>query len=381
MSRKELISHSKTTHTAAAVNPQYTGKGDLVLLNEYRGALMGIAALWIYFFHEWIPVFDKYPVLSAAELFLKKIGFCGVDIFLFLSGAGITYSITRSKNLLSFYCRRLQRVLFPFIAMALIRAFFEHWSVGEFWKNITGIHFFTRNIYSFLWFVPMILTFYLFTPLYYYLFKKSGSKVAFTFCALILWLLLSQYLKDSMRTDLFGFTNRIPIYITGILTGWLLQHKDILFGRIAWMGLVLMLILGLLSAYLTGYAGLYLLVPLSDCCLPNILIALSLSLLLSGFFRFLKKSRYSKVPENCLVKFFSFYGTFTLEFYCLQEWMGEHILWRLAGKYGAMVQNLILLILVTLASLLMHYGARLFWHLLSRLLTKCKGGASKGTAP
>ena len=49
-------------------------------LSKYRGVLMGFAILWVMYFH--------IPIKSVTEVgwFIHRIGFYGVDIFLFLSG-------------------------------------------------------------------------------------------------------------------------------------------------------------------------------------------------------------------------------------------------------------------------------------------------------
>ena len=43
---------------------------------SYRTELMGLAALWIYIFHEWVPLAPNIPVLGFIEGFVKQIGFC-----------------------------------------------------------------------------------------------------------------------------------------------------------------------------------------------------------------------------------------------------------------------------------------------------------------
>lgn len=70
----------------------------LDLISKYRGAIMGFAALWILFFHEWVTLFVNNQVGVNIEGYLKRIGFCGVDIFLLLSGIGLTFAIPRAMS-------------------------------------------------------------------------------------------------------------------------------------------------------------------------------------------------------------------------------------------------------------------------------------------
>lgn len=189
---------------------------------------MGFAALWILFFHEWVTLFVNNQVGVNIEGYLKRIGFCGVDIFLLLSGIGLTFAI-RKGNVLTFYYRRIKRILLPFLVMAIIRCALEKWPIIEFWKNISGINFYTKSIYSFLWFVPAILTLYLFFPWYYKLFTKTKKPVLFFLCSLEVWLVFSLFVRETMRGDLYGFTNRIPVFLAGVLLGWLTQQKKTTF--------------------------------------------------------------------------------------------------------------------------------------------------------
>lgn len=89
------------------------------LLSKYRTAIMGFAALWILFSHVWLRVFYSIPFLSHIEEFIKKIGFCGVDIFLFLSGLGLTFSIKKHSTK-DFYYNRIKRILLPFLIISII---------------------------------------------------------------------------------------------------------------------------------------------------------------------------------------------------------------------------------------------------------------------
>ncbi len=92
---------------------------------------------------------------------------------------------------------------------------------------ITGISFYKTNIYLFLWFVPAVITLYLFTPVFYHFFKKAENKYLFFAGFIELWLLFSLMARNVMREDLYGFTNRIPIFVTGFLIGYLCKEKVI----------------------------------------------------------------------------------------------------------------------------------------------------------
>lgn len=333
-----------------------------MLLSHYRSSLMGFAALWIYFFHEWLTIFDRHVKIHWVESFiLKRIGFCAVDIFLFLSGIGITYSVSKSRNPLSFYYKRIRRTIVPFVLVALLNCYSYGWTATQFWQNVLTINFYRVNIYSFLWFVPAILTLYFFSPLYCRLFTKSTGKVRFTLCALIIWLVCTLLVRDSLRYDMFGFTNRIPVFIIGILAGWLAQNRNLVFDRLTWRLLTFILLLGLYLSYLTNYLDMYILVPSSNCCVPNILIAISLPFLLARLLFTLNESRLFRLLGKLLVRILSFFGMFTLELYCVQEWLGEQLVPGLSADYSNLTVNIILFCITTTTALGLYYLSRFFW--------------------
>ena len=82
-------------------------RNGFLLVSKYRNAIMGIAALWVLFFHAWIPVMPAstaghFNLFGFIERYLKAIGYCGVDIFLLVSGLGLTFAIKKG-SLLRFY--------------------------------------------------------------------------------------------------------------------------------------------------------------------------------------------------------------------------------------------------------------------------------------
>lgn len=76
---------------------------NFAIVSKYRTELMGIATLWVLLFHYGkigIPIIDS----------LSTLGYGGVDIFLFLSGIGLSFSI--KDGVKSFYIKRILRI-FP----------------------------------------------------------------------------------------------------------------------------------------------------------------------------------------------------------------------------------------------------------------------------
>ena len=353
-------------------------RNGFLLLSKYRGAVMGIAAIWILIYHEYIRLTPDgaFAALEFAERFIKRIGFCGVDIFFLLSGIGLTFAI-KKKKLPRFYYRRIRRVALPFLAIAAVRAVTEQWDLSFFIKNVTGCHFYTRSIYSLLWFVPAIVTFYLLFPLYYRLFDDAENKTLFTAGAIMLWLLVTLILRERQRNDLFGFTNRVPVFLIGVLFGWLTQNrKELVFTKRTYLFLLIAFLLGLYLAYLANFKNYELLVPVGNCCLPNCLIAVSLPLLLAKAFDFCAR----RIPriEKAAVGFFAFFGVISLEFYCVQEWFSDLMIPKLrnAGLPDALI-NLAIFAMVTAIAWAASKVFGYFWQLVELPFAKKKKAAAE----
>ena len=84
---------------------------ELSWLSEYRGLLMGFAILIIVIYHfcnkGGTTLIDK----GIRALFSQ--GYVGVDIFMVVSGLGLTYSCLKRFNLKEYYIKRWVRI-FPF---------------------------------------------------------------------------------------------------------------------------------------------------------------------------------------------------------------------------------------------------------------------------
>jgi hypothetical protein len=342
---KENVKENKKTNTKA--------QNDLSLLFKYRKFLMGFAALWILMTHEWQIVTNETSFFFVTENFIKRIGFCGVDIFLLLSGMGLYYSL--EKNSVSrFYYNRLKRVIFPFIIMASIVSQIDHWTNEFYFNVITGIGFYKTYIYLFLWFVPAVITLYLFTPVFYNFFKKAENKYLFFAGFIELWLLFSLMARNVMREDLYGFTNRIPIFVTGFLIGYLCKEKAIKITHRNWFFILLTFILGMYLAYQSNFKGLGLILPVSNCCIPNYLISISLPLLMAKVLDKLHSIRGLAIIGKGLNKLIGFWGMMSFEFYCVQEWIATKILPDLLKGGDKLLANVKLLIIVSICGLALY---------------------------
>ena len=343
-----------------------SSKNGFQLISKYRGAIMGIAALWIYFFHTWTlmsapPQEGSFSLIYFLELYTKRIGFAGVDIFFFLSGIGLTFAIKKGSTL-TFYYKRLRRIVLPTLAIGIILGITQNQGLAETIRNISGYNFFTKDIYSFLWFIHAIIIFYILFPLYWKLFERAENKILFTSSVILIWLLVTLLVRNTLRFDFFGFTNRIPVFLVGILFGYLTQkYKDTIFNLNAYVTLAIVLAAGLYLAFLANFKKHELIVPCGNCFLPNLLIASSMPFLIAKLLEIVERHipRLGKV----VVAILSFFGSISLELYCVQEWfMDWEYIFKILG-WPAYLLNILMFLCTTTIAWVMSVLFKTFWEL------------------
>lgn len=286
-------------------------EGDLALISKHRNALMGIAAIIICVFHEFLPLFPSETIIGDAERFILRVSYYGVDIFLLLSGMSVAFSLLKDSSTLSFYKKRAIRILPFYLLSALFMFWTKGWTVKDYILNVSGYRFFTEDVNAYLWFATAIIVFYLFAPLYQKLVVKINKPVIVFVVTLAVWYLLSVGLRDYIREDLLYMINRIPIFIFGMTLGNLIYNRKVISSKlIFWLAIVSSLIMGWLLIYCYNY---YLYDPLFGVWLqfvPLFLLGVSTSYICAKLLDIINLKYVDKV--------LSFIGGISFEFYCVQ---------------------------------------------------------------
>lgn len=93
------------------------GRFQLSLISKFRSEIMGAAIILVLLCHcdsfSW-GIFHPY----VQEL--AKVGSCGVDIFLFVSGFGLFYSMKKDSSIVHFYRKRFLRIIPEYFFIALV---------------------------------------------------------------------------------------------------------------------------------------------------------------------------------------------------------------------------------------------------------------------
>ena len=318
-------------------------KGLLLSINKYRPQIMGFAALWIFIYHEWQLLSAPWSPPYYAERFIKDIGFIGVDMFLLLSGMGLSGAV-RKYPLAVFYKRRYLKLALPVFAAAVLRVFVSRWPLKYFAKCLCGYSFLTGDVTVFLWYVYAIALFYLLFPLYWHFFEKSRNKNLFFSAVLAVWYIAVLLLKNVLSDTAWLVMNRVPVFLLGALFGWMAQNGEKQADRRFVVSLsAAALIIGLILEYICSVYGTKLLVPMPTVFLPAVLVGVSAVFLLAALF---EKTGGGKV--------LGFFGGISLELYCLQEVMGDYFIPLFSGFMPTVLVNIAFFALVTVSAWGLH---------------------------
>lgn len=262
----------------------------LNLLSKYRTLLMGVAILWVMFYHSHV-----YVGSSKFLEFFKRIGYGGVDIFILVSGFGVYFSISKDNCIRNFYKKRVLRIFpyyYPIVLIVTIIAIkLGIWNSDSLFYNLTTLGYWRNvgldKIYD--WYIPALLFLYLLTPLYYKFFKIN--KTATTLCAISAAYIFS-YSTYGTYEYLYNLTFRIPHYVIGFwLADFLIKNKEYEFNKFTIILFAISLIVGVSILYYlyfyTPYFEIY-----GNYVSPFILITVPLCMFLCYFFSLFKSYKF-----------------------------------------------------------------------------------------
>lgn len=190
-------------------------------ISNHRTALMGIATLMIIVCH---------APASGVEMpiYLRKIfglGNYGVDIFLFLSGIGCYYSLSKAPDLNKYFKKRYLRIGVPYVLIILPFVFF-YLLIGEYTLLDAFLSFTTLDYWlehKGAWFIALLLPLYLSSPL---LFKViSGKRTLGILISMIICIIglcainTDNMICDNIYNNIQFALQRVPSYLIGLAIG------------------------------------------------------------------------------------------------------------------------------------------------------------------
>ncbi|WP_319574702.1 acyltransferase [uncultured Desulfobacter sp.] len=298
------------------------------LLSKYRSHLFGLAILCIMLFHSPLQWQFSDHYVRYVKLYLDF----GVDLFLFLSGIGLYYSISKDKNIVKFYKRRLLRILPAYIPVACLWFFYWDFSWPYenfskllsnciiFFNDIMLISFWTKgNLTE--WFVAIIVIFYLIYPFIYRLLirlRTRGIIFLIAICIGIVGFLL-YFIDFHKLPDKYNWMcialPRIPILLIGCWIAPKVKKCNEINNRLVTICAIIAIV----------FIIFFLINP------PILSTNIFFKRLLYGPFAFCIAIWFSNTAEivnnRLILKCFGWIGLFTFEIYLLHE----KIIWLLSG--------------------------------------------------
>lgn len=283
---------------------------------RYRSIWMGLAILWVVFYHVSIPV------NNTAVFFLKIFGYGGVDIFIFASGIGCYFSYLRDKSPLDFIKRRIRRLAptyVPFIICWMAyRAVRKKLFAIHILGNLVGIQGFSHNDGEFNWYITGIILCYILTPILASFIDKHRNINNIVLVVSVL--LLSMSFWDDSKAIII--VTRLPIFILGMMAA---KNSEKKISCKMIISLALMFVLGsslLLIFYKFFFDFLW---SYGLWWYPFILITPFLCLAMSFLFKLMEKSTFG----NKINRLFSSIGDCSFEIFLVHIFLFE-----IATDYG-----------------------------------------------
>lgn len=179
---------------------------------------MGFAILWIYLYHQ------GQIGLLGYDQFIPN-GWAGVEIFFLLSAMGLCYSLQKNSDVLSFYKRRVVRIIptwWVIIALGTVILCLMNAEYPDTWWKwmgwFSGLGWWLHGLMpdpkgnSFEWYIPTLLAFYAATPWLY----KMNKRILWTLLIISVALgLIAAYM--GWGKSVYMSWQRIPVYLLGLI--------------------------------------------------------------------------------------------------------------------------------------------------------------------
>lgn len=275
-----------------------------------RAQIMGYAMLCIVFFH------SSFPIAETSLFYaIKNLCDIGVDIFLFVSGIGIWFSLNKHANVAAYVQRRCLRILPAFLIVNtlwfLVMDFvLYHAPIWTFIKDITTLSFWLDGKLT-TWYLSSLLILQIMSPIIIRWIKKRYRYLA---VAVLFPVFFAVTIRFTLLNNVFGhlliIICRIPIYILGLFFGKFVEEN-----KVIKVNLLLIAIVFSVSVSISSIA-----IGATNAYLPFVIKYFAycpLAIIISGMLTFVTP-----------LKITAFFGRHSLEIYLLHEkalWFIENL--------------------------------------------------------
>lgn len=187
-------------------------------ISKYRSELMGFSIVWIMMLH------FQFEIVKPLG-FIAQYGFAGVEIFMFVSGLGIYYSLDKNRQIIPYYLKRIRRI-FPayYIVGIFASLFLYNDNLFIFLFRYTTIGYWIDKPF-FEWYIPSIIAYYLIAPFFYSILQSRYRAIIIIFSIFIIassfFIARYQYME---RIHFFCYY-RLPAFLLGMYCGMLCKSN------------------------------------------------------------------------------------------------------------------------------------------------------------
>ncbi len=294
--------------SSKAITKKQTGYS-LSALSTTRDILFGLATLMIVLYHSYISfttAMPNSPVLGEILDLIREHSNKGVDMFLFMSGIGLYYSMSKNPKLKDFYKKRATRILpAVFIVSVIWFAYDSPEGLSNYFSDVFFISFFTKGVRNF-WYFILVIFLYAVYPLIHKLYKSTGVWGAVSSVVVVVALnFLLMKTSPAFYSRIEIALTRIPVFLLGAFAGKFVKEGK----RISWLWIALA------GAILTGIYVFYYFNPV-----PHLLY---LYRYIGGIFGichlFLFSALFSKCTFGAVGTFLVWLGGYSMEIYLIHE--------------------------------------------------------------
>lgn len=171
---------------------------------------MGLSIISIMLFHL------RFVSIFPFSLFYN-FGHFGVDMFFFLSGFGLVFSLKKNSSPKVFYTKRLKRLFYPIVFCGIIKYILSY-TLYPFNVSPRGI---STLVGLDLWFFKPLICFYLVAPFAYFLFKRTSAAII-SISTLFICIALLILFPNNLNYIIEWSIARFPAFILGmsVAMGW-----------------------------------------------------------------------------------------------------------------------------------------------------------------
>lgn len=198
---------------------------------------MGIAIIGVLLSHLIrVGEFDQSNLIIKGLYLTRQLVY--TQGFLFLSGFGLYFSLSKNRNLKSFYQRRLFRLFLPYIIMTapffVCQVLFRNEPIALLFGRLTTLSFWFEGNFSGMWYVAVSLLLYAIFPFYYHAvfgrIDRTGGGCLWIniICILLIavGISLMRFIPYYHETIEFGLS-QIPAFFIGPFIAWIVDKKPI----------------------------------------------------------------------------------------------------------------------------------------------------------